>query len=822
MANRNMRVHLKPQLTTRSITKSTARVHALAVFLASFFFVLPGWATAIQEEETKRPPTRRPQAPKVIGMEVNIDIPLIEREPYDEFQLDEYNSKVIVRIKPLKKPPSDPIPSGGMLIFESAELSDDLLQVPFENIVYYKTYIKLLMEDAGRLMGQDEYGKAFRNLLYVYDNGGSQNPKIVQALQTCLFEDARKSYASGNFELSLSIFEDLYREDPGFQLDGVTERPIDLIMKSLNENINQQFEQGKYESVAKALIKVKSEYEKDADPLIRRWNAKLVEQSDSLIQQARQHASSGNGRKAHLTARKANDVLPNRPEALALFAEIVNQYPLVFVGVSSRGAGANPLSIDDWGARRVGRLTMRSVVEFNGFGDEGGKYEFLNGEISQVDEAGFTYRLTLKPQTKFGIPKLTALELADRLLARGDAESDQYFVPFAKIVKHVAIEDENNILLTMRRQFVRPEALLQFLYQPNDGSTEAVQNGIYQLKETNDSVAVFGINKDYELSDDLQHPEIIEWKFPTSSDAVDALISGTIDAIDRVPLADINRLKSSAGIEVRPYAVPTVHMLVPNLRNDFTKNIQYRTGLKRGLDRDLILREMLSGGREIGGCEVVSGPFPIGTEENDQVSYAYNMRLTPQMANEKLGMVLTEIVFRTKVDQLREDGVPDPEKQVEKPKLVLAHSDDEVAIIASRAIQTLWQQLGLSVSLRQLEPGKVVPDDEEWDFLYYQIAMQEPLTDSERLFGAQGVVPELSAPVQQNMRKLGYADSWQSAGTTMRRLHRQIYNDVTVIPLFQLQEFYAYRDNVKNVGRSVVNFYENVFDWRIDPLEQAK
>ena len=320
----------------------------------------------------------------------------------------------------------------------------------------------------------------------------------------------------------------------------------------------------------------------------------------------------------------------------------------------------------------------------------------------------------------------------------------------------------------------------------------------------------------------MQHPEIIERKFANGSEAVDALISGEIDAIDRVPLADITRLKSSAGIEVRPYAVPTVHMLVPNLRHEFTKNINYRTGLKRGLDRDLIVREILCGGREVSGCEVVSGPFPIGTEDNDQVSYAYDLRLKTQQANDKLGRVLTEIVFRTKVDQLRDDGVEDAESKVEKPKLVLAHTSDEVARIASRAIQSSWQQMGLDVSLRELEPGQVVPEDKDWDFLYYQIAMQEPLTDCERLFGAQGIVPEMSAPVQQTMRKLGYADSWQFTGQTMRRLHRQIYNDLTVIPLFQLQEFYAYRDNVKNIGPSVVNFYENIFDWRIDPLKPMK
>lgn len=773
--------------------------------------------------QQKRSAAKKIETPKEIGLPINTKIPLIEREPYDEFKLDDYNSNVVIRIPPLREPPTDPLPSNGNLVFESPDLSDDLLQVPFGNVVYYKTYLQLLREDAGRLMNEENFGLAFRNLVYIYDNGGSRDEEILKSLKTCLYSDAQINYKNGNFELALSIFEDLYREDKNFDAGGGLEKPIKLITKSLDENINKLFQEGKYDSVAKTLIKIESEYEKDGKALIQKWESELVKKSDGMIAEARRHMQNGEGRKAHLAARRSIDVLADRPESLELFAELVEKFPLVFVGVSSRGVGANPLSIDDWGARRVGRLTMRSIVEFDGFGDEGGRYKFLNGKISQVDEAGFVYRLTLEPEkNEFGVPRLETLELADRLLARGSADSDEYFIPFAKIVESVAIEDDRNIILHLRRQFVRPEALLQFLYQAADGNGSAVQNGVYQLNERNEEVAVFGLNEKYSKSDDRQHPEVVEWKFPTNSDAVDALIAGTIDAIDRVPLSDVSRLQASAGIQVRPYAVPTVHMLIPNQRHEFTKNINYRTGLKRGLNRELIVREMICGGREFDGCEVISGPFPIGTAENDQISYAYDMKLMPTNSNDKLGMVLTEIVFRTKVDELRSQGVENAETKVEKPELVLAHTDDEVAVIASRAIQTTWKQMGIDCELRQLEPGAVVPPDEDWDFLYYQIAIQEPLTDCERLFGAQGIVQDLSAPVQQNMRKLGYADSWQSAGATMRRLHRQIMNDMTIIPLYQLQEFYAYRDNVKNIGRGVVNFYENVYDWKVDPRSASK
>ena len=77
-----------------------------------------------------------------------------------------------------------------------------------------------------------------------------------------------------------------------------------------------------------------------------------------------------------MKARQANRVLANRDEALQIYEEVVDRFPIVFVGVTNDSTGADPLRLDLWGGRRVGRLTMRSVVEFAGMSDDGGHYEF--------------------------------------------------------------------------------------------------------------------------------------------------------------------------------------------------------------------------------------------------------------------------------------------------------------------------------------------------------------------------------------------------------------------------------------------------------------
>ena len=167
------------------------------------------------------------------------------------------------------------------------------------------------------------------------------------------------------------------------------------------------------------------------------------------------------------------------------------------------------------------------------------------------------------------------------------------------------------------------------------------------------------------------------------------------------------------------------------------------------------------------------------------------------------------------IDKLVADGSKNP--VVKRPTLVLCHTRDDIPKIACAAIQRMWGELGVKVDLRELAPGETIPPDDDWDFLYYEMSMQEPLTDVDTLFGEEGLVEDLSAPVQQSIRRLGYADSWQMAGLTLRRMHRQIRNDVSVLPLWQLKEHYAVRDNLREVGRNLIHLYHNVDSWRIVP-----
>jgi peptide/nickel transport system substrate-binding protein len=734
--------------------------------------------------------------------------PILDNEPFDLLYLNEIGEGAILKILPKKNPPPEPLPQSGVLVFEYADESGEVLQVPWSVIDSYKSFNDLLLDEANAWLQEEEYGKAFRSLLYIYDHGGKDKPALVAALRNCLFQDGKEKFQAGQFELALSIFEDIYRKDPSFNVPGIDSELIDIVLSCYDGMLRNQFENGDYVKVRKTLAAVEEEFQRDAAPLSEKWNRAFVAKSDELLENAKRFAADGQSKQAHLASRQAEQMSPGREVVKQLQTEILRQFRLIAVGVSQAGAGGDAKRIEHWGDRRVGRLTKRTIVELAGLTDEGGLYDFLNGELYRADESGIKYVLELKSEeTDFATPPANAFQIASRLLAAANEESRVFDAGWAKVIDQISIEDGDKIVVTLRRSFVRPEALMDVTYFDPAEDDLAVQNGVYVATLVDGDFTTFEPNPSYTPSTARQQPVIIERLFGDASTAVDELVKGNIDVVDRIPVADLSRLKAEPEIIVRPYVLPTVHMLVPKIRGDLKEDMNFRSGLSHAINREMLVRDVFSGGQEIDGCEVISGPFPIGTAENDQIAYGYDLTVRPLSFNTKLSMVLIELALRPNKRR--------PEK-LAAPVMVIAHSDSTSAREGAAAIARMWTDIGVPTSTRQLRPGVSVPLDEEWDFLYLEVTIEEPLADAARIIGPAGIAKDVSAPVEQTMRNLSYAESWRSACALLRRLHRQVAVDLSIIPLWQLREHYAYRNTVRGIGRDLIHLYQNVDRWQID------
>jgi hypothetical protein len=103
----------------------------------------------------------------------------------------------------------------------------------------------------------------------------------------------------------------------------------------------------------------------------------------------------------------------------------------------------------------------------------------------------------------------------------------------------------------------------------------------------------------------------------------------------------------------------------------------------------------------------------------------------------------------------------------------------------------------------------------ECDLVYKEIAIWEPATDARRMLGPGGVAPTNSPYVAQSLRWLEDAENWGSVRDRLIDIHRSVYNDVAILPLWQVVDYFAYHKRIRNIGDRPVWLYQNVEQWRI-------
>ena len=211
---------------------------------------------------------------------------------------------------------------------------------------------------------------------------------------------------------------------------------------------------------------------------------------------------------------------------------------------------------------------------------------------------------------------------------------------------------------------------------------------------------------------------------------------------------------------------------------------------------------------------MVSGPFPAGLSNDDPINYAYDDRIEPRPCDPRLAWALSLVAMKEFNDAEKKKG--GEAKQM--PRFVLAHPDDEIAQAACASIKFQLGVVGIQVDLKRLEgpfPDRM-PDDV--DLLYAELAVGEPATDAARLFGPNGLAGGGSPYVALALKQIEEATDWARVREHLRRLHRIVYDDATIVPLWQLVDFYAYRKGNRGIdgkaGERPCTLYQNIEQWQ--------
>ncbi len=298
---------------------------------------------------------------------------------------------------------------------------------------------------------------------------------------------------------------------------------------------------------------------------------------------------------------------------------------------------------------------------------------------------------------------------------------------------------------------------------------------------------------------------------------MDALRRGDIDAVDFLFPDDAARLADDATVRVMPYALPTIHVLVPNHKKLFTANQTFRRALAYGIGRQAILDAEVLGNQKIPGCQLISGPFPIGTRDNDPLAYAYDPRIAPRPYDPRLATILKTLARREleEVGQEARRGGPagDEDSCWDFPAIRLAR-------VTCQAISQYLTVIGVECELRELPPGRADATG-EMDLVYVQVAMWEPVIDARRLLAPHGVAEVGNEYVGMALRRLDAAKNWREARERLHELHRIVDEQVAIIPLWQTVNFLVHSERSAASALHPLTLYQDVEQWRVHIVRRA-
>lgn len=770
---------------------------------------------------------------------------LFEQPPYDLIFLNAANNDAVLKVSPLpfpdRKKPS-PLPRSGFLEVELFDRPGERFRAAWPQIVRIQLFEEILADEARRLIEQKDFAAAWDYIEYLH----AEYPKVegLDALrQQFWFEEAVALIDRKQFDRAYGNLRNLVEEKRDYP--GLSE----AVGRAVDGLVDRYLERSEYAAARQVVDGLAGLFPEH--PVVAGRRGQFQAEAASLLTETEAALQRGDFRKADLSARRMMAVWPQLPGAADCLRRVQTAYPRLRVGVMLAHGDLDPVSLTDWSARRSGRLAARCWAEWSGIGPEGGIYA-TPFHTMRSEDLGRRLVFTVTAPDRTGVGSRPAVsDLAELFWTMGDAGDRRFFWPWAGLSQELAAGSPGELIVQLRRPHVRPEVFLRHAAvghwaamagpqtiaasartggnagdsgrSAEDGPAESggtlnvIGPYVFDPASTSDfgpEVAVFLANDAYDERTPGRPAEIDEVAFVRGRDALAALRRGDLDAVDRINPWERGLLEGQADLEIRRYAAPLVHMLIPNVQRPLPADRDFRRGLLLGTDRERILR-MLLDGRPEDGCRVISGPFPAGTRRADPLGYAYDDGIEPRPYQPAAALALLQVAAAQARETARKQGRPLPDGNA----LTLCLPPHEIAREACREITRQWRLLGLEVRLIEASPRDSAPASEGWDFLYVEAAMWEPAGDVFRLFSLPLFDGRLSPYVTLSLARVTEAADWPEMSARLRAVHRAVHDDVAVLPLYQLADYFAIRKGIEEVPARPAVLYQDVEKWRIVPRQ---
>jgi hypothetical protein len=728
---------------------------------------------------------------------------LIDQPAFDLVTLDKANDSKVLKVHPLdatgRKAAETRKGTARIKLLDDGREYD----VAGSNIAKVEIFEQIVLSETNKLIGEGKLDEAYEYVAFLF-NFYPQVQGLAETRQNFLYASAGAAFRQHKYEEALAVLEELMTLNPSYRSAAGGPTLLQVLGNIADPIISGYIEREDFRSARALLARLAEQRRADKEPFVQRWRQQLSDMATQLRDQARQDLAAGRFLEAHQACRRMQEIWPELAGVKELAAEVARQHPVITVGVEHPALSFDSRSVNNVAARRAGRLRERLLVELTGPGSEGGQYGSPLGTLRKGDD-GRSLEFALQGEAS------KPSELMQWLLARATPGSADYNAAWGRIVSTVAVRGTTDVTVAFRTPSILPEALLEVPLgkRVNESPSPSAPFTVLSKEGANNR---FGVNPHYIFRRPAQPAEIVERFYDDPQRALAAFKQGDVDLFDRIFPGDIIGLQTDSRLVVAPYQAPTTHVLVVRSSHPFLANQSFRRALVYGCNRELLLQQGLLRGRLINGFRVVSGPFPAPTGSGDVMAYGYDSRIQPRPYDPRLALTL-RLLAEGEIKTEYEKQKKEPPKLT---TLVLGHPADETSRIACRGLAKQWKLIGVDCKLVEFKPGVFEDTEKKCDVVYTQLAAWEPLVDAARLFGPSGLVPSASPFMQLALRQIEGARNWQEAREALLRLHRLVHEDVTVLPLWQTMDHFAYRRTLQGITPRRLSLYQDVEQWRPD------
>jgi hypothetical protein len=756
---------------------------------------------------------------------------LLDREPFDRITLDEANGNAVLNTVLLDLPDRklpDPIPTTGELVINQISQPGIPYALKWEAIAKIELYEQMLLEEAKRLTESGAFPEAFDYLSFLRANY-PDFPGLEPLLQDYLWRDASTTFAGGDPEGAWPALVALYGRNSDYP------RLVNAVQAVSDALINRRLQEKNYAAARAVLELVERHFPELELANIARWRERFAGDARAQLAKAAAALEARDYDDARDAALYAYAIVPDFEEARDMVRAIQAAAPEIRVGVTQAVAPNRLSQTPSWAAARGIDLVDPRLVAMRGFGAEGGEYACPFGDLSTSD-SGLETTLRLSPDAlRRGVaPAAIALE-AVRMATPGNSDFQQ---DVSSVLKGLAIADGRDVNVAWHWSRLHPEALLQTPLRRLTTADQAPGLWLEPLSANRDADAIRYQRTGAAEAADGAVRFVIEQVYSDDEAALTALTRGEVDAVDRVPPWQLERMQQAADVVVGQYRLPTVHVLVVNPSTSLLATREFRRALCFGIDREGIVKDIILGGELQPGFRTLSGPFPAGASVNDPVGYAYNSELAPRPYEPRLAALLANVARTTLAKRAAEEAKAAAEAKGEEPPavepdaddsaatdaatekkppepepLVLAHPADSIARICCQSIKLQLDKVGVPIKLVEL-PANDAAAMPDYDLLYVELAVREPLLDARRTLAGDGVAGKASALMMAALDELDRAENWNDARLRLRNIHRLAHYDLPVIPLWQTVNYFAHRTWLAGVSQQPVSLYQDLPAWR--------